>query len=169
MRMTPFQSEPCFAALFSLLSQTQMLTNGQPNGTPAFVTSSRYAVPVSGVTPAMQPALYLMEGEIEFDSMPETGLSVDQYKAAAIVYFTIPGGQAPASPQMNALRDAMVFQIRQRTLDANGNVVPLMLGEKQQLGGLCYDAIFQGRALANEGLQTGQGAAIFPLTILTGV
>ena len=167
--MTPFQSEPAYAALFTLLSATQLLTNGQPNGTPAFKTYSRLAIPVSTSTPAQQPALYIMEGEIEFSPLDDMGLSTDQYKAAAIVYFTNPGGSALASPQLNALRDALIYQLRQKTLDASGNIVPLTLGDKQQLGGLCYDVVLLGRGLANEGLQNGQGAAVFPITILTGV
>ena len=89
--MTPFQSEPAYAALFTLLSATQLLTNGQPNGTLAFKTYSRLAIPVSTSTPAQQPALYIMEGEIEFSPLDDMGLSTDQYKAAAIVYFTNPG------------------------------------------------------------------------------
>ena len=154
--MSPFQSEPAFAALFSLLSQAYLLTNGQPNATKAFVTTSRLAVPVADVSPAQQPAFYLMEGEIEFGPFDEMGMSIDKYKAAGIVYFTNPGGSAPASPQLNALRDALIFQIRQRTLDKNGNVVPLILGEKQQLGGLCYDVTLDGRGLQTKAYRTAR-------------
>ena len=167
--MSPFQSEPVFAAIFKLLAASQQLTSGQPNGNALFVTTGRQAQPVADVSAAMQPAFYTMEGEIEFDGLDELGASTDHYKAAAIIYFTNPGGSAAASPQLNAIRDALIFQFRQRTLDASGNIVPLILGEKQQLGGLCYHACFHGRALANEGLQNGQGAAVFPITILTGI
>jgi hypothetical protein len=167
--MSPFQSEPCFANLFALLSQAQMLTLGVPNGNPAFVTTSRQAQPVANVSSGSQPAMFLMQGEIEFGAMDEVGLSIDKYKAAAIVYFTNPGGSAAASPQLNALRDAMIYAIRQQTLSSSGAVIPLILGERQTLGGVCYHACFDGRALANEGLQNNQGAAVFPITILTGV
>ena len=169
MNVQGFQSEPVFAALLTLLSATQMLTAGVPNGNRAFTTTGRQALPVSQVSAAQQPALFLMEGEIDFDGLREIGLSTDQYKCAAIVYFNNPGGSAAASPQLNALRDALIFQMRQRTLSSTGSLVPLTLGEKQQLGGLCYHACLHGRALANEGLQTNQGAAVFPITILTGV
>src|ERR1700760_4355023 len=106
-----FQSEPCFAALLKLFTATQLLTSGQPNGNPAFVTTSRVAQPISDVSAAQQPALFLMEGEIEFGGA-EIGISTDDYKAALIVYFTNPGADNPASPQMNALRDAVIFQMR---------------------------------------------------------
>jgi len=168
VRTQYFQSEPCFAGLLTLLAATQTLNNGVPTGQPAFVTTGRKAVPVASVDAARQPSLYIMEGEIEFGGT-EVGISTDQYKAAAIVYFRNPGGVTPASTQMNGLRDALIFQLRQRTLDANGNVVPLILGERQELGGYCYHAYLDGRALANEGLQNSQGAAIFPITILTGL
>lgn len=164
-----FQSEPVFAALYTLLAATQMLTSGVPNGTPAFLTSSRLAQAVSIVSGVEQPALYIMQGEIEFGGS-EIGISTDEYKAAAIVYFRNTGGDTGlASPQLNALRDALIFQIRQRTLDKLGNIVPLILGERQTLGGLCLQCTFVGRALANEGLQNQQGAAVFPISILTGV
>ena len=165
--MSPFQSEPCFANLFTLLSATQMLTNGKPNGTAAFVTSSRLAQPVADVSQDEQPALYIMQGEIDFG--PDVGQSTDVYHAAAIVYFTIPGGGVPASPVMNGLRDALIYQMRNNTLDGSGNVIPMTYGEKQQLGGTCYSCAFDGKALANEGLQNNQGAAVFPITILTGI
>jgi hypothetical protein len=55
-------TEPIFQNLYNLLSQAQLLTAGVPNGTPAFVTTSRKAPQVSSVGAALQPAMYMMEG-----------------------------------------------------------------------------------------------------------
>ena len=68
--MTGIQTEPIFQNLFSLLSQTQQLTSGVPNGMAAFVTSGRVTPQVSNVSAVSQPAIYIMEGEQDVsDSM----------------------------------------------------------------------------------------------------
>ena len=164
-----FNSEKCFANLLTLLAATKLLTNGLPNGNAAFVTAGRKAIPVASVSAAQQPALFIMEGEIDY-SPDDAGLSVDVLHAAVIVYFRNQGGdQGIPSQQLNALRDAVVFQLRQMTVNSGGQVIPMTLGDKQTLGGTCVSATIKGKALANEGLQNNQGAFVLPISILTGV
>lgn len=164
-----FSSEACFAKLFALLAVAQTLVNGLPSGFPAFVTTGRKAVPVANVSPAEQPALFLMEGEVDY-APDDAGLSVDVLHAAAIVYFrNTQGDTGIPSQQLNALRDAVVYQMRQKTITQAGAVVDMTLGDRQTLGGTCVSAAIKGKALANEGLLNNQGAIVFPISILTGV
>jgi hypothetical protein len=163
-------TETIFANLFSLLSQTQMLTNGIPNNTPAFLTTGRTCPPVANVGQATQPAMYIIEGE---QDVMENSLANAKYElhCAAIIFFRNTGGpNGIASTQLNNLRDAFIFQLQQRTLASNGTtVVPLLGGNKQTLGGVVFHARVKGRILVNEGLQNQQGAIVFPISILSGM
>ncbi len=163
-------SETIFQNLYTLLSQTQNLTDGVPNNTPAFLTTSRRAPQVSNVGQATQPALYMLEGEEE---VGDKAITLGRYdmKCAAIVFFRNTGGpNQVTSTQMNALRDAVIYQMTQRTLAADhATVVPLPGGKAQTLGGVVYNARVLGRIIKNEGLQNNQGAIAFPISILSGM
>jgi hypothetical protein len=82
----------------------------------------------------------------------------------------ITGGQnAIASTLLNNLRDAVLYQLQQQTLKADGTtVVPLLGGQRQTLGGVVYHARVKGRILLNEGLQNNRSALVFPISILSG-
>lgn len=157
-------SETIFANLFSLLSQTQILS------APAFVTTSRRLPQVSNVGQALQPALYILEGE---EDVEEKAIALAKYEihCAAVVFFRNTGGpDQVASTQMNALRDAVIYQMQQQTLAADGvTLMPLLAGNRQTLGGVVYHARIKGRILKNEGIQNQQGAIIFPISILSGM
>ncbi len=167
-------TETIFANLFSLLSQTQMLTNGVPNGTPAFVTSSRKTLQVSAVNPANQPAMFQMQGPQQFVETTTTikiALPKQELTAGIIVYFRLTGepNEVP-SITMNNLRDAVYFQLYERTLAANfTTVIPLLGGRPQTLGGVCYYCRIIGQIGVQEGLQNQQGGLIFPISILSGM
>jgi hypothetical protein len=157
-------SETIFANLFSLLSQTQILS------APAFVTTSRRLPQVSNVGQALQPALYILEGE---EDVEEKAIALAKYEihCAAVVFFRNTGGpDQVASTQMNTLRDAVIYQMQQQTLAADGvTLMPLLAGNRQTLGGVVYHARIKGRILKNEGIQNQQGAIIFPISILSGM
>ena len=165
-------TEPIFVNLFSLLSQTQLLTDGVPNGTPAFVTTSRTLPQVSAVSPVIQPALYIIEGEQDVIENVQAAAKYELH-CAAIVLFRNEFGPEPATPastQLNNLRDAVIYQLQQATLAGDGTtVVTLLGGQRQTLGGLVYHARVKGRILANEGLQNNQAALVFPISILSGM
>lgn len=163
-------TEPIFANLLTLLAATEMLTTtGQPNGTAAFVTALRKLPPPGNIAPAIQPALYILEGEETETDRDMQGLPVYEIAAAVVIFFRTQGEEVP-STLMNNLRDAFLYQMQQKTVLPDGQTIfPLMLGEKQTLGGTCYEARVKGRVLKNEGLQNGQGALVFPISILTGV
>jgi len=169
--MNPQATETIFQNLYSLLSQAQMLTAGVPNGMAAFLTTGRKCPQVSAVGAALQPAMYMMEGEVQIQ--PRQGLNLPRYRfaAAAIVFFRNTGGESGIpSQQMNALWDALDFQLTQQTLAADGvTVIPLLGGQKQTLGGVVYDAFVEGTAIRNEGLQNNQGAMAYPVTLLKGM
>jgi hypothetical protein len=162
--------EKIYANLYNLLSQTQQLTDGAPNGQPAFLTTARRLPQVSQVGQAQQPAMYILEGE-EIVRGKVRGPGRYMFKSAAVIFFRNTGGpNEVASTQMNALRDAFNYQIEQRTLAADGvTVVPLLGGRQQTLGGVVYDAYVDGTGLRNEGLQNNQGALSFPISILSGM
>ena len=105
-----------FAALFALLSQTQQLTGGVPNGRPAFQTTSRTLPQVSAVGPALQPSLYMLEGE---QDIMENAIALPKYElhSAAIVFFRNTTGPSTVNAtQLNNLRDAVIYQLREQTL-----------------------------------------------------
>ena len=166
--------ETIFANLYSLLKQTELLTGGVPNGTPAFVTTGRQLPQVSAISEAIQPSMYILEGEEE---VVEKAIALAKYEiiCAAMVFFRNPVQTATptgpwASTQMNNLRDAVIYQMQQQTLAADGvTVVPLLGGQRQTLGGVVYHARVKGRLLKNEGLQNQQGALGFPISILSGM
>lgn len=168
-------TETIFQNLYTLLRQTKLLVNGVPGPDPAFITTSRVAPQVSAAGQATQPAFYQMEGE---QDVMENVVAAQKYelKAAAIVLFrntlgppTSNTGPWPSS-QLNALRDAVIYQLQQQTLAADQTtVVPLLGGQKQTLGGVVYHARVKGRILVNEGLQNQQGAIVLPITILSGM
>jgi hypothetical protein len=163
--------ETIFQNLFSLLSQTQLLSGGIPSGPEVFVTSSRRLPQVSNAGLSVnQPAIYQIEGEEEIG---DKAFNLGRYdiRAAAVVFFRNTGGpNQVASTQMNGLRDAVVYQMTQQTLAADGvTVIPLLGGKNQTLGGVVYNARILGKVLKNEGIQNNQGAIIFPISILAGM
>ena len=170
--MNPQATEAIFQALYSLLSQAFMLTNGAPirNELPS-VTTGRKCPQVSSVGAALQPAMYIMEGGVRI--APRRGLNLPRYQfeAAAIIFFrNMQGDPGIPSTQMNDLWDAIDFQLTQRTLASDGvTVVPLLGGQHQTLGGVVHDAFVEGTAIRNEGLQNNQGAIAYPITILKGM
>jgi hypothetical protein len=166
-------TETIFNNLYILLSQTQLLVNGAPTGGNAFVTTGRQLPQVSAVGEAIQPAMYILEGE---QVVEENAIALAKYelKCAAFIFFRNPGGvPGPgnwASTQLNNLRDAFIFQLQQRTLAYDfATVIPLLGGQKQTLGGVVYHARVKGMVLANEGLQNNQAALAFPISILSGM
>lgn len=164
-------TETQFLNLYTLLSQTKMLTSGGvPSSTPAFLTTGRTLPQVSAVGPALQPALYMLEGE---QDVSENSIATPKYElhCAAVVFFRNTTGPSTVNAtQLNNLRDAVIYQMRERTLAADGTtVIPLLGGTRQQLGGVVYHARVKGRILANEGLQNSQGALVFPISILSGM
>jgi hypothetical protein len=165
-----YDSEVVYQNLFNLLSQTQMLTNRAPNGTPAFTTTSRRLPPANNVSGVQQPALYMLEGEddIEEKSM---ALAKEEWHCAAMIFFRNTGNaESVASTQLNKLRDAVIYQLRERTLASDGTtVIPLLGGGRQTLGGVVFHARPKGRLLKNEGLQNNQGAFVVPISILSGM
>jgi hypothetical protein len=226
--MTPTELQ--FAALFSLLCQTKQLSGGSPGSQAAFLTTSRTLPQVSAVGPALQPALFLLEGE---QDVMENAIALPKYElhSAAVMFFrNITGPTTVNATQLNNLRDAVIYQLREQTLatlprsiavwqpgatlalgvtvfdpaghlqkittagttgtiqpafdDAGGTtldgtaiwtdqgfapVIPLLGGQRQQLGGVVYHARVKGRILVNEGLQNNQGALVFPISILSGM
>ena len=153
-------SETIFQNLFTLLAAT-----------PGIVTSARRLPQVSNVSQAVQPALYMLEGEEDIAEKAGFALAKYEIHCAAIVFFRNTGGpNEVASMQMNALRDAVIQQMQQKTLLADGvTVVPLLGGLKQTLGGVVYHARIVGRLLKNEGLINNQGAIVFPISIISGM
>ena len=137
--MNPQATETIFQALYTLLSQAQMLTNGAPNGTPAFVTTGRKCPQVSSVGAALQPAMYIMEGGVRI--VPKAGLNLPKYQfeAAAIVFFRNEGGDTGIpSTQMNELWDALDYQFTQNTLATDlATVVPLLGGRNRRSEAWC--------------------------------
>lgn len=165
-------TETIFANLYSLLSQAQQLdpVTGQPNGTPAFQTTGRVLPAVANVAQVIQPALFMIEGEEDIEENAQSLAKYDMHAAAVIFFRNTQGPSGIPSQQMNALRDAIVFQMKQRTLASDGvTVVPLAGGLSQTLGGVVYKALFRGRVLKNEGLQNQQGAMVFPISIISGM
>lgn len=160
----PTSTEVMYQALFTLLSQTQL------SGSAAFVTSSRRLPQVSTVSPANQPALYMLESE-ENVTEHENGLPVFEHKVAAVVLFRNNSSTSTvASSQLNALRDAVFTQLQSFTLASDQQtVIAKPLGERQTLGGIVYHCRILGRVLKNEGLQNQQGAIVFPISILAGM
>ena len=168
----PFIStETIFQNLFSLVSQTTLLdTSGNPTGTAAFATTSRRLPQVSNVGQAEQPAIYQLE--LNQDVIEKTqGAASYELHCDLFVFFRNTGGPNElASSQMNALRDAVIYQLQQATLAADGvTVVPLLGGQRQTLGGVVYHARVKGTVLQNEGTQNNQGAIVIPVSILRGM
>ena len=96
---------------------------------------------------------------------------VYELHCALFVFFRNTGSpDEVASTQMNALRDAVIYQFEQNTLAADGvTVVPKLGGTKQTLGGVVYHARVIGTILQNEGTQNNQGAIVFPVSIIRGM
>ncbi len=165
-------TETIFQNLYNLLSQTQLLVGGVPTGPAVFqnpTATGRRMPQRDAITPAILPGLWMMEGE---QDVVENAIALPKYElhAAAIVLAEITGGEtAIASTQLNGLRDAVLYQMQQQTLKADGvTVIPLLGGQKQTLGGVVYHARVKGRILLNEGLQNNRSALVFPISILSG-
>lgn len=161
-------SETIYANLYTLLSQTTTLVDGVPSDVPQFVTTGRKLPQVSNVSGVLQPALYMLEGE---EDVLEKAIALAKYElhCAAVVFFrNTEGDDGIPSQQMNALRDAVIYQLQQQTLATDGaTVIPLLGGQRQTLGGVVYHARVKGRILKNEGLLNNQGAIVFPISILS--
>jgi hypothetical protein len=165
-------TETIFQNLYSLLSQTQLLVAGAPSGGPVFqnpTATGRRMPQRDAITPAILPGLWIVEGD---QDVIENALPLPKYELHcwAAVLCEITGGEtAIASTQVNGLRDAVLYQMQQQTLKADGTtVIPLLGGEKQTLGGVVYHARVKGRILLNEGLQNNRSGLIFPVSILSG-
>jgi len=165
-------TETIFQNLYNLLSQTQLLIDGEPAGPPVFqnpTATGRRLPQRDAITPAILPGLWVIQGE---QIVQENVLPLPKYemKCAAVVMAEITGGtSAIASTQLNNLRDAVLFQMQQRTLASDGTtVIPLLGGQKQTLGGVVYHARVKGTILLNEGLQNNRSALVFPISILSG-
>jgi hypothetical protein len=169
--MTFQDEEVIYSRLFTLLSATQQLTAMAPNGTALFNYMSRKVMKPDQLTPARMPALFQMEGEIEYGA-DWAGLSVDKYRSIAVVYFRSDSPEAGELPSMklNAIRNAVHYQMRYNTLSPDGTTVkPLIPGTRQTLGGVCYHATLDGVGPANEGILLKTGGVVFPITILAGI
>lgn len=165
-------SDTIFQNLYTLLSQTKLLTNSVPAGDPVFVnpTATGRRIPQrDAISPAMLPGLWVVQGD---QVVQENAIALPKYemKAYAVAMCQITGGEdAIASSQVNALRDAVLYQMQQQTLAADGmTVIPLLGGNKQTLGGVVYHARVKGTIVFNEGLQNNRSALVFPITILSG-
>jgi hypothetical protein len=169
--MTP--TETIFQNLANLLWPTQFLTAGAPNGTPCFVNpqaTMRRIPQRDAISPAILPGIW----QIEYEQMVmENAIALPKYElhCLAVVMCEITDGpDAIASTLLNNIRDAVLYQLQQQTLKADGvTVVPLLGGNKQTLGGVVYHARVKGRILLNEGLQNNRSALVFPITILSGM
>ena len=164
-------SETIFGNLLNLLAATQLLTGGVPSGGPVFLTHTRRLPQVSDVGQAIQPALYLYEGpEIVTE---KAGLALTKFEIRALIFIffrNVGGPNEVASTQLNGLRDAVIYQMEQQTLAADGiTVQPLLAGNRQTLGGVCYHARVLGTIIKNEGTMNQQGAIVFPISILSGM
>jgi hypothetical protein len=167
--MTFQDQEVIYSRLFTLLSATQQLTALSPNGTGLFKYMSRKITPPDDLSQARMPALFMMEGEIEY-TVDWAGLSVDKYHSIACVYFRSDDPAILPSTTLNAVRNAVHYQLRNRTLSSDGTTVkPLILGTRQTLGGVCYHATLDGVGPANEGILLKAGGVVFPITILAGI
>jgi hypothetical protein len=165
-------SEAIFQNLYTLLSQTQLLSGGVPSGGPVFVNppaTGRRIPQRDAISPAMLPGLWVVQGD---QVLQENAIALPKYemKAYAAVMCEITGGEnAIASTLLNALRDAVLYQMQQQTLAADGvTVIPLLGGQKQTLGGVVYHARVKGTIVFNEGLQNNRSALVFPISILSG-
>jgi len=165
-------TETIFQNLYNLLSQTQLTPPWSPAGTPVFVNppaTGRRLPQRDAISSALLPGLWQIEGE---QDVLENVIALPKYElhCAAVVLAEITGGQnAIASTLLNNLRDAVLYQLQQQTLKADGTtVVPLLGGQRQTLGGVVYHARVKGRILLNEGLQNNRSALVFPISILSG-
>ena len=165
-------TETIFQNLYNLLSQTQLTPPWAPDGTPVFVNPSatgRRLPQRDAISSALLPGLWQIEGE---QDVLENAIALPKYElhCAAVVLAEITGGQnAIASTLLNALRDAVLYQMQQQTLAADGvTVIPLLGGQKQTLGGVVYHARVKGTIVFNEGLQNNRSALVFPISILSG-
>lgn len=162
-------TEKIFINLLTLISGTMLLdANGNPTSTPAFVTTGRRLPQVSNVSQVQQPACYIIEGE---QDLLEKAIALAKYEihcAAVILCRNEGGAQSIASTQLNALRDAFIFQLQQRGLNPDGTTISSLPGGlRQTLGGVVYHARVKGRMLMNEGLQNNQAAIVMPISILS--
>ena len=165
-------TETIFQNLYNLLSQTQLTPPWSPTGTPLLVNppaTGRRLPQRDAISSALLPGLWQIEGE---QDVLENVIALPKYElhCAAVVLAEITGGQnAIASTLLNNLRDAVLYQLQQQTLKADGTtVVPLLGGQRQTLGGVVYHARVKGRILLNEGLQNNRSALVFPISILSG-
>ena len=165
-------TETIFQNLYNLLSQTQLTPPWSPDGTPVFVNppaTGRRLPQRDAISSALLPGLWQIEGE---QDVLENAIALPKYElhCAAVVLAEITGGQnVIASTLLNNLRDAVLYQLQQQTLKADGTtVVPLLGGQRQTLGGVVYHARVKGRILLNEGLQNNRSALVFPISILSG-
>ena len=165
-------SETIFQNLYNLLSQTQYLTGGVPSGPAIFQnpTATGRRIPQrSAISPAILPGLWQIEYE---QDVMENAIALPKYEMkvlAVVMCQNTEGENQIVSTQLNNIRDAVLYQMQQQTLKADGvTVIPLPGGNKQTLGGVVYHARVKGRLILNEGLQDNRSALIFPISILSG-
>lgn len=164
-----YPTEQIFANLLTLIAGTKLLSGvpAVPSGPAVFQTASRRLPQVSNVASILQPAVYFIQGEVEAVEKVQ-GAQYYNLGAGVVVLFRNTGGpNEVASTQMNNLWDAVRFQVQQRTLAPDfTTIIPLLGGQRQHLGGVCYHASIRSRIMMNEGLQNGQGAIVFMVSIL---
>jgi hypothetical protein len=165
-------TETIFQNLYNLLSQTQYLSGGVPSGPAIFqnpTATGRRLPQRDTITPAILPGLWQIEYEQE---VVENAVALPKYELkviAAVMCQNTEGEDQIASTQLNNIRDAVLYQLQQQTLKADGTtVIPLLGGNKQTLGGVVYHARVRGRIILNEGLQNNRSALLFPISILSG-
>lgn len=123
-------------------------------GAATFKTVSRQFRMFSDVSPADQPALFLVQRSESVAVVP--GLpSVSTLSFDALIYVSTHGDKAvaPASV-LNPLIDAVI-----------ASMAPLGSSDKQTLGGLVQHAWVEGEIQTDEGLLQQQGYALIPIKV----
>jgi hypothetical protein len=148
--------EAIYRALYSLVQKTTL------NGAPAFVTVSRKPLTPDQLTPDMQPAIAMEEGDDEAVKVPfgaprKWMLHVD---LGLYYYFesqpNMPGEFDPApSIELNRLLGAV-----------EAALAPNPVSGLQTLGGLVQHCWIEGKVLKSPAYLQAQGAAIVPVVIM---
>lgn len=155
------QREPCFAALFALLT-----------GVTEFNFTSRVFQDWSQKGPAECPAMFLLKGDEE--STVKVGFPpMWKLEARGVLYVRNDGGRLePPSIQLNVLLTAWEAALERKPIE------PPLTGKQMfpntpmgswgtSLGGLCYSCQFSGKIQTFEGVISGAAMAVVPIEILT--
>jgi hypothetical protein len=142
-------------ALFQWLTQTQM------GGQPAFITTSREFQPWDQVIEALQPALFLVDGNELAGQQGSYGETKWKNRFVAFIYCTHAVGASPAAALINNLLDAVDTRM----------LPPWQDGGRQTLGGIVPHCYIDGEVLKTVGntADDRQSIAVIPITIDTGV